>query len=185
MNDAGLIRTKMTAAWRYGTPAILLHWVLAILIVGLVALGWYMMAIEDEPGSGWYFDIHKSFGIVVFALVLLRVLWRAKHQPAALPANLPTWQVRLSSITQWALYGCMVLMPVIGFLGASYSKKGILFFGIQIPRWLVSNRDSAELFFSLHSALAWVLVGLVAIHIAGGLKHLFVDKDGVFQRMWF
>jgi cytochrome b561 len=170
-------------SWRYGRPAIFLHWVLALLIAGLVGLGWYMMSIEEEPNSGWYFDLHKSTGIVVFSLVLLRVLWRSKHRPAALPASLPAWQIKVSSVTQWSLYACMVLMPLTGFIGASYSKKGVVFFGLKVPAWGVPNHDIAEQFFSVHSALAWLLVALVTLHAAAGLKHLLIDKDGVFQRM--
>jgi cytochrome b561 len=158
---------------------------LAVLIAGLVGIGWYMMSIEDDPGSDWYFNIHKSFGIVVFALVLLRIVWRAMHRPIPLPTSLPKWQVSLSHATESALYVCMILMPILGFFGALYSKSGVSFFGVQLPLWTVSNHDTAELFFGLHSALAWVLVILVAVHAVGGLKHLLVDKDGVFQRMWF
>ena len=183
-NDmANLHPTKIS--WRYGQPAIILHWALAILIAGMVGLGWYMMSIEDEPNSGWYFDLHKSVGIVVFVLVLLRILWRSKHRPAALPTSLPTWQVKVSSVTQWSLYASMVLMPLTGFIGASYSKKGVIFFGLKVPAWVIPNHDISEQFFSVHSALAWVLVALVALHAAAGLKHLLVDKDGVFERMWF
>ena len=185
MADHGPNSVGTSVGWRYATPAILLHWALAVLIASLVAVGLYMMSIEDDPGSDWYFNIHKSFGIVVFVLVLLRIVWRATHRPAPLPTSLPKWQVRLSHATQWALYGCMFLMPILGFLGASYSKSGVAFFGWQLSTWVAPNHDTSEMFFSLHIALAWVLVSLVALHAAGGLKHLLIDKDGVFQRMWF
>lgn len=171
--------------WHYAKPAVLLHWVMAVLIASLLGIGWYMMSVEDEPGSDWYFDIHKSLGIIVFGLVMLRILWRAGHRPAPLPTVLPGWQVRLSHLTEWALYVCMFLMPVLGFLGASYSKSGVIFFGAALPPWTLPNHDTAELFFGLHSAVAWVLVGLIGLHAAGGLKHLLIDKDEVFQRMWF
>ena len=139
--------------WKYATPAVLLHWVLATLIMGLLGIGWYMMSIEDTPGSDWYFNVHKSFGTVVFGLVLLRVLWRATHRPGALPAGLPKWQVRLSGLTQGALYVCMLLMPVLGFVGALFSKNGIVFFGMPLASWTGPNLDTAELLFELHSTL--------------------------------
>ena len=181
----GLNSVDTSVGWRYAAPAVLLHWLLAVMIASLLGIGWYMMAIEDDPGSDWYFDIHKSFGIIVFGLVLLRIVWRATHRPVPLPTTLPNWQVRLSLVTEWALYVCMLLMPVIGFLGAWFSKSGVAFFGIRLPSWAGPNHDTAELFFGLHSALAWVLVALIALHAIGGLKHLLIDKDGVFQRMWF
>ena len=173
------------AAWRYGVPAIVVHWLLALLIAGLVALGWYMMTIEKQPQGPWYFDLHRSVGLVVAGLVVLRVLWRLTHGPAPLPASLPRWEVKLSSITHWLLYACMVAMPVTGFIGASYSRSGVKFFGLSMPAWSVPNHDRAELFFSIHSITVWVLVGLVVLHAAGGLKHLLVERDAVFQRMWF
>jgi len=79
----------------------------------------------------------------------------------------------------------MVVMPVTGFIGASYSRSGVKFFGLSMPAWSVPIHDRAELFFSIHSITVWVLVGLVVLHAAGGLKHLLVERDAVFQRMWF
>lgn len=79
----------------------------------------------------------------------------------------------------------MMLMPILGFLGALHRKSGVAFFGAQLPSWTVPNRDAAELFFGRHAALAWVLLALLALHAAGALKHLLIDRDGVFQRMWF
>jgi cytochrome b561 len=174
-----------TREWRYATPAILLHWLLALLIAGMATLGWYMMSIEDSPGADTYFNLHKSVGLIVFTLVLIRWAWRLTHNPAVLPASVPTWEVRLSTIVQALLYTCMILLPITGFLGASYSKEGVTFFGTQLPAWVVPDHDTAEQFFSLHETLVWILVTLVALHAAGGLKHLLVNRDKVFQRMWF
>lgn len=174
-----------TGEWRYGAPAVFLHWVLALLIAFMAGLGWYMMSIEDEPGSPWYFDLHKSIGLIVLALVLLRVLWRIGHRPAELPASLPRWEVKTSSVMQWLLYACMLLVPITGLLGASYTKSGVAFFGLPLPAWAAPDHDTAEQFFELHENLVWVLVVLVALHAAAGLKHLFINRDRVFQRMWF
>lgn len=170
-------------SWTYTKPAIALHWILAVLLVGMVALGWYMMAIEEQPGSGWYFNLHKSVGITVFVLVLLRVTWRLTHRPERLPPSVPGWQRRLSSWTQGLLYACMILMPATGFTGAIYSKHGVSFFGIALPG-AAPNHDLSEQFFSVHGVIVWILVGLVTLHVAGALKHLLIDRDGVFKRMW-
>lgn len=173
------------STWRYGAPAIALHWLLAVLIGGMAGLGWYMMTIEKQPAGPWYFDLHKSAGLTVLALVALRVLWRLFHTPARLPASLPAWEAGLSSVTHRLLYGCMIVMPVTGLLGASYTRSGVKFFGLSLPHWKTPDHDTAELFFSIHSVTVWVLVALVAVHAAAGLKHLLVDRDAVFQRMWF
>ncbi len=174
-----------TIHWRYTGPAIFLHWLLAFLIVGMVMLGWYMMSVEHQPGSEVFFNVHKSFGITVFILVMIRLLWRFTHQPAALPSTMPQWEIKLSEVTQWLMYIGMFLLPIFGFLGASYSKSGVIFFSLQLPRWRVADHDTAEFFFSIHSAIVWVMVALIALHVAGALKHLLINRDRVFQRMWF
>lgn len=181
-------RTSTAAAppaWRYRGTAIVLHWGLALVLTAMAALGWYMMSIEDEPGSGWYFDLHKSIGLVVALLVAARIAWRLTHRPQPLPATVPRWQVRLAQATQALLYALMVLMPLTGYLGAAYSKAGVKFFGLVTPRWALPDHDLAEQFFGIHGVLIWVLVALTTAHVVGGLNHLLRRKDGVFQRMTF
>jgi len=172
-------------SWKYRQPAIWLHWISALLIVGLLGLGWYMMSIEDDPGSGWYFDQHKSFGLLLLMLVLIRLVWRIGHKPEPLPVTVPTWQKKLAGLTQWLLYGCMLAMPILGLMGASHTKRGVALFGMKLPAWTVPDHDVAEEFFTLHSILAFILTALIVLHVLAGLKHLLVDKDGVFHRIWF
>ncbi|GAB3423050.1 cytochrome b [Massilia agilis] len=171
--------------WRYAPVAVALHWLLALLIVSTAALGWYMTSIEDDPGAERWFDLHKSVGIVIFVLVLARALWRLTHRPAALPASMPRWEVVASLVVQRLLYAGMVLLPITGLLGSLYTKSGVAFFGLQLPRWAAPAHDTAEAFFEVHETLVWAMAALVALHVAAGLKHALVDRDGVFQRMWF
>jgi len=178
-------RDEQTSGEQYAAPAKLLHWILAVLFIGMVGLGWYMMDIEDSPGSDWYFNLHKSIGLVVIGLVILRAAWRFTHRPAALPITIPSWQITASTISHWALYAIMFTLPLIGAIGAAFSKSGLVFFGSPLPRVVTANHDVAEFFFSVHSFAAWILVTLVCLHVLAGLKHLLIDKDGVFQRMWF
>lgn len=173
------------AAWRYGDTAVTLHWVIALLLPAMAALGWYMMSSEEQTGSSWYFELHQSIGIVVALLVAARIAWRLTHRPQLLPPTVPMWQVRLSRVTQALLYGLMVLMPVTGYLGASYSKAGVKFFGADTPRLGLPDHDLSEQFFGVHSAMVWVLVALVSVHVVGALHHMLRRKDGVFQRMIF
>jgi cytochrome b561 len=185
MSSRPTIPPESPASWRYGAPAIVLHWLLALLIAFMAGLGWWMMTIEKQPEGPYWFALHKSVGMVVLALVVLRVLWRGFHAPAPLPGNLPRWQVRLSAFVQWGLYICMVLIPVTGLLGATHQRGPLAFFGMELPRWFQPDRALAHTLFGLHETLVWVAVGLVSVHAIGGLKHLFVDRDRVFQRMWF
>jgi len=171
--------------WRYSATAIALHWLLAVWLCGMAAVGWYMMSVEDQPGSVVYFQLHKSFGLLLVVAVVARLAWRLGHRPAALPASVAAWQARLSLVVQGLLYALMLAIPLSGYLGASHSKSGVQLFGIETPRWALPDHDRAEQFFGIHGLLVWVLVAAVVLHLLGALKHLLVDRDGVFQRMWF
>ena len=162
-----------------------LHWVMAIAIIAMFAIGWFMMSIEDDPGSDWYFMLHKSIGIVVLLLAFLRMLWRFGNQPGLLPEQMPLWKVNAAKISHWLLYGTMIAMPLVGLIGALFSSDGIAFFGFQLPTILAVNHDLSEFFFSMHAVIAWVFAGLITLHVLAALQHLFINKDGVFQRMWF
>lgn len=175
-------KTHVTS-WTYTATAKRLHWGLAVLLGAMVALGWYMVAIEEQPDSGWYFALHKSIGITIFGLVLMRLLWRITHRPQDLPPWLPAWQSKLASVTQSLLYVVMFMLPLTGFVGALFSKNGVSFFGIRLPH-PIANHDLSEGLFTVHGVIVWILIGLVSVHAAGALKHLWVDRDGVFQRMW-
>jgi cytochrome b561 len=175
--------TDALTPWTYSKLAITLHWLVAVLLVAMVSLGWYMMSIEDEPGSGWYFNLHKSVGIILLALVILRALWRFAHRPQSLPSSVPTWQATLAHWTQFLLYVCMFVMPITGLSGALYSKSGVMFFGIPLPR-PVPNHDLSEQLFTVHGVTVWILIAIASLHVVGGLKHLLVNRDGVFRRMW-
>jgi cytochrome b561 len=171
--------------WRYAPAAVALHWLVAALIVFMAGLGWYMMSIEDEPGSGTWFDLHKSVGIVEFWLVFARLAWRMGHRPAGLPASVPRWEASAAALVQGLMYVGMILLPVTGFIGASYTRSGVAFFGLELPRWRLPDHDTAEAFFEVHETIVWIMVGLVALHTLAALKHAFVDRDRVFRRMWF
>jgi len=179
-----LQRAAPPRAWRYATPAIVLHWLLAALLVFMAGLGWWMMTVEREPEGPGLFILHKSAGLVVLALVALRLSWRLAHRPAPLPPGVPGWEVRLGDATQLALYLLMIAVPLTGLLGAMYSRGGLAFFGAELPRWVAADRPTSKQFFELHETLVSVLVACVALHVAGGLKHLVVDRDQVFARMW-
>ena len=143
-----------------------------------------MLSIEDTPGSAVYFALHISLGVTAALLIALRLLWRLGHSPAPLPATLPLWEVKLANLTHVLLYVLLLLMPVTGYMDAAFSGEPATFFGFTLPGWAARVDGLKELFFTAHSFLAWVLVALIAMHVLGTLKHLIIDKDGVFARMW-
>lgn len=183
-NRNAIRRSIVHSEFQYASPAIFLHWLMAMLIIFTIGLGLYMVAIEKEPRSEWYFDLHMSIGLTLAALLVLRVMWRLIHKPAALPACVPRWQVRSARLLHWALYAAMLVMPVAGFTGALYSKFGVTVFGQNLPHWVTPNRALSQQLLAAHTLVAWLLVATIALHILAGLKHLLLNRDGVFQRMW-
>jgi cytochrome b561 len=182
-NDGSSPASK--APWQFSSFAIGVHWGSAVILTLVAALGFYMMSIEDDPGAGWYFAQHKSWGLVFALLLFMRLAWRLFNRPAPFPLKMPKWQEWFASGTQLLLYVLMVLMVLTGYLGASYSAQGVFLFGTALPTWAVANHDTAEWFFDIHSTMIWMLLVLVAVHVAGALKHLLIDRDGTFKRMWF
>ena len=170
--------------WHYDTISRLLHWVIALLLIGLISMGWYMMSIEEQPDSGWYFNLHKSFGLIAAILIFFRLIWRSTHKPAPLPSSIPHWQAKASRTIHVLLYFCMLIMPITGFFGASFSKYGVTFFGVPLPNIVKPSHTLSGQLFEVHGIVAWILVGLIALHLLAAIKHLVINKDKVFQRMW-
>ena len=181
---------------RYTGLAIVLHWLIAIGIFINLKSG---LGLDDVPKDqfGAVIAMHKSFGISVLGLVLLRILWRIGHQPPALPTNYKRWEVKLSTGTHHLLYALMVLVPLLGWLTDSAWKEAashplVLFDTVpwfRIPLFggmAAAARDTAqETLGEAHGALAWLLMAALVLHVAGALKHQFIDKDKELQRMWF
>jgi cytochrome b561 len=98
---------------------------------------------------------------------------------------MPKWQVKLARRSHLLLYGLMITMPLTGFFGAMLDEYGVALFGMPLPAWLHLNKALSDKLFMIHGYVAWALVTVIAIHILAALKHLLINKDGVFQRMWF
>src|SRR5688572_8389659 len=121
---------------RYGTVAIALHWLIAALVFCQIYLGWWMIEIPKYPvgvRAGW-FNLHKSIGLTIALLIVLRLAWRLRHAPPPLPASVPRWQARAAGISHFLLYAALLLQPLVGYLGSSFSGYPIKYFGIAMPR---------------------------------------------------
>lgn len=169
----------------YDRTSILLHWIVGLAILGQFALGWWMVDLPREPAAAraWWFDLHQSTGVTLLAFVVLRLLWRLSHPAPELPGTLPRLQRTMARASHWALYGCMLLMPISGYLGSSSAKEPVRYFGARLPHLQWNSPGLQDVMGSLHSIGAWLLGALVALHIGAALYHL-VRRDGVFARMW-
>jgi cytochrome b561 len=169
---------------RYTRTAVVLHWAIAVLVVAQVTWGWLMQEIPKSPPGvrADAFNVHKSIGLCLLALMLVRLGWRLAHRPPALP-DLPGWQQRLASTTHIALYACLLIMPLAGYLGSVWSGYPVKFFGLTLPAWGDRNDDLKDAMRGLHLVTSLVLVALIALHVAGALHHA-LRGDRVLGRMW-
>jgi cytochrome b561 len=139
---------------------------------------------KDPPGvrAGW-FNLHKSIGLTLAVFVVLRILWRMSHRGPLLPGAVPRWQRLAASWNHRLLYACMLIMPLSGYLGSSFTRYPIKYFGHALPHWGSEWSAGKTLMSTLHFSAACVLGGLIALHVAGALWHL-LRRDGIFFRMW-
>jgi cytochrome b561 len=168
---------------RYAGLLIALHWLIALGIVGLLALGLYMVGLpKGLPVKATLINLHKSIGLTVFLLVLLRIVARlVLHRPPLPP--MPPWQRAAARTTQGLLYVGMVAMPLAGYLGSSFNSYGTRFWGVLLPKWGWDDAHLRELFFGLHEAIGYALIALIVLHVAGAFKHQWIDRDNLLARM--
>jgi cytochrome b561 len=171
---------------RYTKVAIALHWILALGILLQIGLGFFLGEVPRgaPERSGWV-NFHKSTGITLAALILLRLAWRIAHQPPLLPATMPAWERIAARANHALLYVCMVGMPLTGYVATNFSKYGIKYFGLlTLPPWGFEDQQVYAAFHGTHKALALLFVALILLHIAAVLKHALFERDGIMRRMW-
>ena len=177
---------RAIASARYTRTAIVLHWLIAIAVFAQVGLGLWMIGIQKSPPGilAYWFNVHKSIGLTIGLLVLLRLAWRLAHRPPELPITLAAWQRAAAKVSHYALYVCMLVMPLSGYLGSSFTKYPIKYFGHTLPHWGWDAPGLKELMSQIHFVTACTFITLITLHVAAALKHRFVDRDGVFERMF-
>jgi cytochrome b561 len=170
---------------RWGSVSIALHWTIAALVLLVqVPAGITMTSVEPGTVQNVGYNIHKTTGIVIFLLALVRLAWRWTHPVPALPADMPVWQARLARTTHAILYLVLFLMPITGFLYTAMGGFPVPFFMLyDLARFVPENKPVAEIFKYAHLTLQYVLYVTVLLHVSGALYHHFVRRDGVLLRM--
>lgn len=169
---------------RYAPPSIALHWLMAIALLAQLALGFWMVDLPKEPPglrAGW-FNWHKSIGITLGLLVLLRLAARWRWTAPALPRSVPAWQQRGAGLTHAVLYLCMLVMPLSGLLGSGFSPYPVRWFGLVLPRWSQPWPEAKALCSQVHEAAAALLLATLALHVLAAVWHL-LQRDGIGRRM--
>jgi cytochrome b561 len=189
----------------YTKTAKALHWLIAIGIFVMFGIGWFMADLpkeapkqmtydildlgvytwnlsEEASPRTFYFNLHKSIGVTIFALILIRILWRFTHKPPALLTSYKAMERKLANGAHHLLYLLMVALPVSGIIMATYSKYGIKWFGINFLGG-TDDKPMRDLFKEAHEIIGLIMVTVIVIHILGALKHKFIDKDETLSRM--
>ena len=174
----------MTESPRYSSIAIAFHWVLALAIVASFGVGTYMADLPLSPQKLKLYNWHKWAGVTILALSALRLLWRLSHRPPA-DVPMPGWQRAAAHATHVGLYLLFFAVPLVGWAYSSAAGFPIVWFGVlPLPDFVSPDKLLAEAIKPWHERLAWLMAALVLLHVAGALKHQFVDRDGLIGRMW-
>jgi len=169
----------------YGLTAKILHWLIAAILVAQFALGWLMPAVRRGAEPGFSMHTHISIGIVVLALILVRLLWRLTHRVPPEP-QLPRWQRLGSTVVHWLLYLLVVVATLSGWFHASAHGWALTFFGLfPLPALAGHGSAGGRAIGDIHEGVVLLLLGVIAIHLLAALVHAFVYRDQVMQRMLF
>lgn len=174
---------------KFSKITVILHWLVAISIIFLLAVGFYMA--NKEVWS--LYPIHKSFGIAVFIIALARVIWRIKNgwpQPAS---NYAAWEHKLALVSHWILITGTIVMPLSGFIFSSAGGYGVEFFGLPLApanhnpedpvRVIPFNATMSGAGRDVHGIVGIIMAATILLHVAGALKHHIIDKDRTLLRM--
>lgn len=189
---------------RYSSVAILLHWLIGLAILANIPLAWWMTDNLQNPDEASRvfaaYQLHKSIGITVLVLTVLRLAWRLTHRPPPLPEGMRGWERFLARGTHIILYVVMIMLPLTGWAYVSAGWNTQLNVPFAVPTfwfglfewphigWVATAPDAeragaAAAAMETHELLAWIALGLVALHAAAALKHHFFDKDDVLATM--
>ncbi|WP_027487724.1 cytochrome b/b6 domain-containing protein [Allorhizobium undicola] len=186
-------------ATRYSLVAIALHWTIALLIVSMIPMGWWMVRAISRPESQQLayqlFQLHKSIGFAILALTLLRILWRLTHRPPPMPDGMKPWERFLAHATHMAFYAFMLALPLTGWLYVSSGwaiatdkplEVATSWFGLFTIPHLPGLEGNRAVAFGAMGAHAWMAYGgtvLICLHAGAALKHHFIERDGVLAQM--
>jgi cytochrome b561 len=168
----------------YTATAKTLHWLMALLLIGLFSLGVYMHELPLSPRKLQLYSWHKWAGVTAFLLVALRLAWRLAHRPPALPEAVPRLARRAASATHGLLYLLMFAIPLSGWLMSSAKGFQTVYFGVlPLPDLLAKDAALGDALLQVHFSLNMLFAVLVTGHAGAALKHHFIDRDDILARM--
>lgn len=168
----------------YDRTARLLHWLIAALLLAQLFFGWWLGDVpRGTPARGYWVNWHKSTGLLLGLLIVVRLGWRLRHGAPAWPESMPRWQQKLAAASHHLIYLLMLVVPLAGYLASNFSKHGVKFFNTWVMRpWGADDQAIYAVFNQTHKIGAALLLALIVLHVLAALQHLW-RRDGVFARM--
>jgi cytochrome b561 len=168
----------------YSSTARALHWVTAAIVIFMIPAGIYMANAAPGPTQDLLFHLHRSFGVVLLPIVVVRLTYRLAHPPPPLPKDIPAVQRRLAHAVHGALYALLIVQPIVGWIATSAYPAPIPIYGLfEMPRIWPEDRAFSERMFTVHAFIGGLLAVLIIMHVAAALYHHFVRRDAVLLRM--
>lgn len=177
------------AQWRnsiqtYGVIAKSFHWLMALMVIGMLCVGFYMDGMAMGPDKFALIGLHKSTGALILMLVAARLLWRWTNRTPKLPPNLPTWQRAGAHLSHYGLYALLFAMPLIGWTMSSAADFTVSVYGwFELPAIVEPDKELVRLMKRLHYYGAIAFISLISLHVLAALYHHFLRKDTVLRRM--
>jgi cytochrome b561 len=168
---------------RYGSVAQFLHWIVVALLIVQVTLGKIAHELPVGLERLAMMSRHKSVGITILGIAVIRLAWRWIDRPPLLPP-MPRWQAAAARLNHWALYALLFALPLTGWLMSSAANRPVSWFGLaQLPDFVAPDAGLKEALEETHELLVNVLFALAGLHVAAAIKHQFLDRDGLLFRM--
>lgn len=164
---------------KYHISSRIIHWIMALIILGLLALGFYIEFFLDSsnPNRGQFYALHKSFGVIALIFIFIRVFNRLLHNAPKLPETIKKSEQNLAKIIQFSLYIMMFIMPISGYLMSNSFGYDVYLFSLKMPTLIEKNYELGKIFSKTHGYCAYLLVLALILHISGAMKHRFFDKN--------
>lgn len=176
--------TSKTASRGYTGTAKFLHWLILALLTAQFIFAWTMPDIGRDTPVSTLISLHFTFGVLIVAVAIVRLGWRLTHGEPEPEDGLPPWKTASARIVHWLLYLLLFVIPILGWMNASWRGMPIVMFGLELPKLLATRAPGWAWTGNVHALLAtYVMLALVGLHVAAALYHYFIRRDGVLQRM--
>ena len=175
----------MQANDSYPSAMKILHWFMAFLLIGMIALGWYMSELAgDDPLRGTLISLHKSFGVTIFILVFIRIAVRLSSVKPKLPEQIKSLEACIAKFGYAVFYFLMIAIPFSGYKMSTQFGFPVKLFGLELPKLFPIDKIAARDVAEWHEILAYSLLAMIGLHVAGVVKHIVIDKVNLLKRMW-